>query len=39
MVTAKLPEDTALEADFIVSHFKEIAASMIADGSIATCQP
>lgn len=34
-VTSKLPEETALEADFIVTQFKEIAASMITDGTIA----
>jgi hypothetical protein len=35
-VTSKLPEETGREADFIVSRFKDIAASMIADGAIAT---
>jgi hypothetical protein len=34
-VTSSLPEETALEADFIVTHFKDIAASMITDGTIA----
>jgi hypothetical protein len=35
-VISKLPEETGREADFIVSRFKDIAASMVADGAIAT---
>jgi len=35
-VISKLPEQTGREADFIVSRFKDVAASMVADGGIAT---